>query len=124
MEMHSLGNAARWIARALGLLYFAFIGWFVLAHAVSPEGLPSIWKMSPSEQLETLALFLMVVGAVVGWKWEGLAAVMVLFGTALWLLVELQLPWPPGLSLLIGVLYAFAWWCAKVPCTPPRQEVR
>jgi hypothetical protein len=109
------GNFARWVARVLGLLYFAFIAFFVVAHAISPQGLPSLWKMSPAEQLDSLALFLMVTGAVVGWKWEGVATVMVLFGTALWLLVERNLPWPPGLSLLIGMLYAFSWWCTTQP---------
>jgi hypothetical protein len=60
-------------------------------------------------------LFLMTVGGIVGWKWEGVAAAMVLLGTGIWLLVEQDLPWPPGLSLLIGVLYAFSWWCTKRP---------
>ena len=81
-------------------------------------------RMSPAEQLDSLALFLMVVGGVVGWKWEGVAAVMTLVGFALWLAVERHLPWPPGLSLLIGVLYALTWWCMKRPFTPQRHAMR
>jgi hypothetical protein len=115
MYLEICGNVARWMARTLSLLYFAFIAIFVLAHAVSPEGLPSIWKMSPAEQLDTVALLLVVVGGVVGWKWEPAAAVITLSGTALWLFVERNLLWPPGLSILIGVLYAFAWWSTKQP---------
>jgi hypothetical protein len=109
------GNAARWTARTLALFYFAFVSWFVVAHALGAEGLPSLWRAPAAVQLDFVALFLMTVGGVVGWKWEGLATGMVLLGTGIWLLVEQQLPWPPGLSLLIGVLYAFNWWCTKRP---------
>jgi hypothetical protein len=115
MYLEIYGNVARWMARTLGVLYFAFIAIFVFADAVSPDGLPSIWEMSPAEQLDTLALFLVVIGGVVGWKCEPAAAVMILFGTALWFLVERNLLWPPGLSLLIGVLYAFIYWSEKLP---------
>jgi hypothetical protein len=104
-------NAGRWTARTLSLLYLAFISWFVVAHALGAGGLPNLWEALPAVQLDFLALFLMTIGAVVGWRWEGVAAVMVLLGSAIWLLVEQQLPWPPGLSLLIGLLYAFTWGC-------------
>jgi hypothetical protein len=107
-------NACRWIARTLGLLYFVFISWFVMAHALD-DGLPNFWQAPRDVQLDFLALFLMTVGGVVGWKWEGVAAVMILLGTAIWLIVEQHLPWPPGLSLLIGALYAITWWCLWQP---------
>jgi hypothetical protein len=123
MYLETYGNVARWMARTLGLLYLAVIAIFALAHAMSPDGLPSIWKMSPAEQLDTLALFLVVVGGVVGWKWEPAAAVMVLFGTGLWLLVERNLLWPPGLSLLVGVLYAFTWWSTRQPVAEKKHAI-
>jgi hypothetical protein len=108
-------NACRWIARTLGLLYFAFIAWFVVAHAVGPDGLPNFWQAPRDVQLDFLALFLMTVGGIVGWKWEGVAAIMILVGTGIWLLIEQHLPWPPGLSLLIGVLFAFSWTYSRRP---------
>jgi hypothetical protein len=110
MDLNICGKQASWIARTLGLLYFAFIALFIFAHAMSSGGLPSIWRMSSAEHFDTLELFLVVVGGVVEWKWEGVAAAMTLLGTALWLLVEWNLLWPPGLSLLIGLLYAFSAW--------------
>jgi hypothetical protein len=108
VDLNTPGNAARWIARTLAVLYFAFIAWFVVAHALGAGGLPNFWQAPGAVQLDFVALFLMTVGGIVGWKWEGAAAVMVLLGTGIWLLVEQHLPWPPGLSLLIGVLYAFS----------------
>jgi hypothetical protein len=111
-------NAGRWTARMLGLLYFAFISWFVVAHALGVGGLPNLWQAPPAVQLDFLALFLMTIGAVVGWRWEGVAAVMILSGSAFWLLVERSLPWPPGLSVLIGLLYALTWWNTRPHSTP------
>jgi hypothetical protein len=116
-------NACRWIARTLGLLYFAFITWFVAAHAVN-DGLPKFWQSPAAVQLDFVALFLMVVGGIVGWKWEGVATIMILFGTGIWLLVEQHLPWPPGLSVLIGVLYAFSWSYMKWAFVPRGPAIR
>jgi hypothetical protein len=99
-------------------LYFAFISWFVVAHAFGAGGLPNLWQAPLAVQLDFLALFLMTIGAVVGWRWEGVAAVMILSGSVLWLIVERNLPWPPGLSLLIGVLYALTWWNSRRYSTP------
>jgi hypothetical protein len=86
------------------------MAYFVAAHALSPEGLPPLWGMPLSHQLNTLALLLAAFGGVLGWKWEGLAAIAVLFGSLLWLLINHNLIWPPGVSLLIGSLYGFSAW--------------
>jgi hypothetical protein len=84
-----------------------------LAHALSAEGLPNLLKASLNVQLGFVALLLMIVGAVVGWKWENLAAVMILLGCVIWTIMERQLPWPPGLMPVVGFLYAVAWWGSK-----------
>lgn len=123
MDLNTCGNVARWTARALGLLYFAFMSWFIGAHALSPEGLPPLWTASLAHQLCTLALFLVVVGGVVGWKWELAAAVMIVSGNALWLLLNHQLLWPFGLTLVAGLLYGFSWWRMRQRITSQRQTM-
>jgi hypothetical protein len=107
--------AARWTARVLSLCYAAFMAFFLAAHALTPEGLPPFWRMPLSHNLNFLALLLAAFGGVLGWRWEGTAAIAVLFGSLVWLLINHNLVWPPGLSLLIGMLYAFSWWCTKRP---------
>lgn len=123
MQCQTCVGMVRWTARIVGLAFFALISYFVVAHAVSPEGLPNFWKEPLSVRLDLVALCLMTVGGVVGWKWEGLAAVMNVGGYALWQAVERHLPWPPGLieiALAVGLLYAACWWSSRHACSPPR----
>jgi hypothetical protein len=107
-----------WAARIIGLLNFAFVGFFVVAHALSGDGLPPLWRGPLEVQLDSLALILMTIGGVVGWKWPRVATVMVLGGYAIWQAVERRLPWPPSVievPLSIGLLYAFSCWSAARP---------
>jgi hypothetical protein len=113
MEISTYAKAVGWSARIAGFLYFAFVGYFVVAHALAPEGLPDFRAQPLDVQLDFLALILMVVGCVLGWTRSGIAAVMIFCGYALWQLVERRLPWPPGfieIPLVIGLLYAITWW--------------
>jgi hypothetical protein len=114
MTFTSCGNAFTWIARVSGLLFVLFVSYFVIAHAVSPAGLPAPWRQPLGVQLDFVALFTMVVGCVMGWTRAGVAAVTIFCGYALWQLVERRFPWPPGfieIPLVIGALYAASWWC-------------
>ena len=116
MDRNIGANVVNWTARILGLLFFAFISLFVVAHAASSEGLPQLWRESLGVQLDFVALFLMVVGGIAGWKWPDMASVVVLSGYTLWQLVEHRLPWPPSwieIPLAVGVLYAVASWIKK-----------
>ena len=113
IEFKTYANAAGWTARIAGFLFFAFIGYFVIAHALSVEELPDFPTQPLDVQLDFLALILMVVGCVLGWTRSGIAAVVIFCGYALWQLVERRIPWPPGLieiPVVIGSLYAIAWW--------------
>jgi len=123
MDLQKCAIAARWTARVLSLCYAAYIAFFIAAHALSQEGLPPLWGMPLPHQFNSLALLLAAFGGVLGWKWEGIAATAVLFGSLLWLLINHDLIWPPGLSFLIGILYAFTWWWTKRPFALPRHTM-
>ena len=113
MNEHSIGNVARWSARIVGTALFGFMMLFFVAAAVSPEGLPRVWKETPGVQLDCLALFLMMIGCAVGWWWEAAASFMSIFGYLIWQLVEQRTPWPPTWLELVfatGLLYALSWW--------------
>ena len=114
MPSVTLENVCLWGGRILGTMFFLFVSFFVIAHAFSEEGLPRLWNETSRVRLDTMALFLMTVGGVVGWKYTGVASAMIFCGYALWQLVERRLPWPPGvveIPFVVGSLYAAAWWC-------------
>jgi hypothetical protein len=99
-------TAARWTARILGTLLLAIYGLFVVA-----EGLPPIGSQPEGVQLSFVAMGLMLLGFVVGWKREGTAALLIASGWTVWHIAEgrislnaFQTPLP------VAVLYGLCWW--------------
>jgi hypothetical protein len=121
----TLSTVLLWAGRILGLMFFLFVGFFVVAHALTGE-LPNLWNATSHVRLDTLALFLMTVGGVVGWWTTGVASAMVLCGYGLWQLVEHRLPWPPSMvefPLVIGLLYMSTWCCKNCPAKQQRSAM-
>jgi hypothetical protein len=82
----------------------------VIAFATG-EGIPNVFKQPPRVQVEFAAVGLIIVGLVVGWRWEAIGGATTIAGVALFtateLLVNRRLPGPalwlfavPGLLLL------------------------
>ena len=114
-ERGSCSFMARWSARALGAMFLTLVLLFFLAHAIAGE-LPRLGQEPVGVQLDFLALFLMAIGGVVGWKWPGGASVIILAGYLIWQSVERHLPWPPSwieIPLMIELLYTFTSWRTK-----------
>jgi hypothetical protein len=53
------------------------------------EGPPNPFKQPPSVQAEFLAMFLMLTGFLVGWRWEALGGFLAVGGFALFCATEL-----------------------------------
>lgn len=126
MDLSVVSNVAHWAGRIAGLLFFILIAVFVVGHAVSPDGLPNLWRAPLDVQLDFLALLLMVIGGLVGWKSPFAATVIILIGYALWQFVERRLPWPPSafeIPLVIVLLYAVAWWSTKHAASPQQPAM-
>jgi RNA polymerase sigma-70 factor (ECF subfamily) len=106
---HTGMKAARWTARSFGTLLLAFYGLFILG-----EGLPPIGSQPEGVQLNFLALGLMLLGFVVGWKHEGAAALLIGTGWALWQVSEGRLKWNLFQTPVpVAALYAFCWWATR-----------
>ena len=106
-------QGVRWSTRLLGmslLLFFAVIfGLYVLG-----VGLPPLAFQSGGLRLNYLAIILMLLGFILGWKFEGTAAVLIAAGWALWHSSNGSLAWSMfHLALLVAVLYAFCWWATR-----------
>jgi tRNA A-37 threonylcarbamoyl transferase component Bud32 len=103
-------EAVRWCTRLLGtslLLFFLLIlGLFLFG-----VGLPPLALQSTGTLLNYLALALMALGMVVGWKLDGTAALLTGSGWALWHSSNGSLAWSMfHIVLLVAALYALCWW--------------
>jgi serine/threonine protein kinase len=104
----------RWTARTLGTLIFLFAMMFVIG-----EGWPGISTsrepVAQAVRMETVGFLMVLLGLVVGWKWEGWAALAIAAGTMVFHIVEWQLVLKGPLDgvLLVAVLYGLCWWMQR-----------
>jgi len=111
-------TAVRWIARVLSVLLLGLMIALAIGEA-KPEHL--------REMALGYALFTILVGLVLAWKWEGLGSLLILGGFAVFALVNWSIrtlqPYPlhnPFFGFLItGLLFSFCWW--KTRKNAPRQ---
>jgi hypothetical protein len=106
-------QAVRWSTRLLGMslvLFFAVIFGLYLFGV----GLPPLALQSGGMRLNYLAIILMLLGFILGWKFEGTAAVLIAAGWALWHSSNGSLAWSMfHLALLVAALYALCWWATQ-----------
>ncbi len=104
----------RWAARLTGVFLISMLAMFVIGH----QGLPNIFQQPGPVQLEFLAMFLMVVGFLAGWRWEAVGGVVALGGFALFVLTEIATngQFPGGaipLFAIPGILLIASHWVSK-----------
>jgi hypothetical protein len=106
-------TVAKWTARILGFLVLASIVFIAIGEA-GPNLLHGSNPLHGSlrENLLGLGLLTMMVGIVVGWKWEGIGGLLILGGFVFFAIVNhrpslniVTVPW-----LLAGLLYLGCWW--------------
>jgi len=99
-----------WCTRILGTLMLLIWLMFLLGEGVSSRG-----PVEEGVRVEFLGMFLMLLGFVIGWKWEGWAALAILAGALEFHIVEWKL-WLPGMlewPTVVGLLYGVCWWLRK-----------
>jgi tRNA A-37 threonylcarbamoyl transferase component Bud32 len=96
----------RLLGTSLLLFFLVILGLLVLG-----VGLPPLALQSGGTLLNYLALALMALGMVVGWRSDGSAALLTGSGWALWHSSNGSLAWSMfHIVLLVAALYAFCWW--------------
>lgn len=105
LDPHLTVNVLRWIARVSAVLLVATTVLYVLL-----EGLPGPASLDPAKQLMFLAFGVVLVGLLVGLRWEGIGGGAVLGGLLAYLLINLEqtdpLPvWAIPLFAVPGVLF-------------------
>jgi hypothetical protein len=96
----------RWTGRAIGLLVAAR-----LIRSLLATSWPTLGEMPASYQWPLVGTVLVLFGVIVGWKWDGAAAVLALCGYTLncWLLKGPFQPWHLfGSPVVFGVLHGLA----------------
>jgi hypothetical protein len=74
----------RWAARISGLAFTALATLFLFG-----EGFPNVFVQPTEVVLEFLALGMMLVGFLLGWRWEAIGGGLALLGFGLFCVVEL-----------------------------------
>lgn len=95
----------RWAARLVGAAIFLLMGMIAIG-----EGVPNPWGQPAGVNAQLHLMLAIWLGLMVGWKWEGLGAVLVLGGTTLFCAV--QGDFMGGIAwfwLLTGAGYLFCW---------------
>ncbi|MFH1614405.1 MAG: hypothetical protein ABIG61_04895 [Planctomycetota bacterium] len=96
----------RWAARIYGALLAALI----LTIAIG-EGPPNPFTQPLPVAIGLFGMLAMLIGCIVGWKWQGLGAILVIGGIMTFHVIEKRL-WLMGafpLFDLAGILFLFCW---------------
>jgi hypothetical protein len=107
--VHGTLLGLKWSARLTGLLLVGLVLVFVVG-----EGVPNPVRQPPSVQIEFLGMALMLVGFLLGWRWEGLGGILAICGFAAFFAAEMIVNGkPPGkaipLFVVPGILFLLSW---------------
>ena len=106
----------RWLTRLTGLGLTLLVLAIISSEYLAGEP-PLTWTdMTPAVILTFIALFAMVVGAVMAWRWEGIGGTLVLGGALLFGLVNSighdafgAVIVEPAFTV-VGALFVVCWW--------------
>jgi hypothetical protein len=99
-----LAASCRWTARILGTLLVLMIVLIAVG-----EGMPNVFTQPVSVQVGFLALALMMIGILAGWRWELAGGILSLVGWGLFVMAVLHpargLNWFVSALAVPGILY-------------------
>jgi hypothetical protein len=116
MDQSQLIMFTRWLARLLGLGLFLFWGAFFVEHTVDWFGHP-LREMPPWHvTLRHTLHFLLLVGLLIAWKWEGIGGGMIVLLTVLFF-VGVNAPQFIPITIVPGILFLACWcWSKQIQC--------
>lgn len=107
----------RWVARVYGgllavLVLTIFIGESFFHTGDSP---PNPFTQPLPVAIELCGMLTMWIGCILGWKWQGTGAILVIAGIMTFHIIEKRLWLMGAFSLfdLAGILFMFSWWLAR-----------
>jgi len=108
-------TAIRWATRILASLLAVFVLVIFVGESLAGEGPGNPFKHPLPVQLEFVGMLAIWVGMIVGWKWEGVASLLIISGMLIFHITtgKLWLNWTFGLFDLVGILFLLCWWLEK-----------
>lgn len=106
-------RVSRWSARIVGTLVFLLMTAIAIGES---DGFFNPLRQPLAVRVELLAMFIMWIGLIAAWRWEGVGSALILGGFVLFWVAERRLPSLNiafGPLLLSGLLYLAAWWGAR-----------
>jgi len=107
-----------WTARILASLLAALVVVIFVGESFfyPGDGPPNPFKQPPEVQLEFAGMLAMLAGCILGWRWEGIAGLLVISGMMIFHIIEgkLWLNWTFGLFDLAGILFLLCWWMKRL----------
>ena len=105
----------RWVARILGGLLAILVLVIFVGESLVGEGPGNPFKHPLPVQLGFVGMLAMWVGCIVGWKWQGVGALLTIGGIMTFHIIEKRL-WLMGafpLFDLAGILFLLCWLLKK-----------
>ena len=107
----------RWAARIYGGLLAVLILTIAIGEGFfcPGDGLPNPFTQTLPVAIELFGMLAMLIGCILGWKWQGIGAVLVIAGIMTFHVIEKRL-WLMGafpLFDLAGILFLFCWWLGR-----------
>ena len=104
-----------WVARILGSLLAVLVLVIFVGETLSGDGPGNPFKHPLPVQLGFVGMLAMWVGCIVGWKWQGVGALLTIGGIMTFHIIEKRL-WLMGafpLFDLAGILFLLCWWLKR-----------
>lgn len=116
---NSMENIARWTARIVGSLLVLLVLAIFVGEGIF-EGTSGLAGLEIRDYVMFAAMFAMVAGLALAWKWEGIGGGLAILGfVTFWLANYLSTGrlgagWVVGLFPLVGLLFVYCWWRNRV----------
>ena len=105
--------ALRWMARILGSLLVILVLTIVIGEGFfySGDGLPNPFAQPLPVAIELFGMATMWVGCIIGWKWQGVGAILTIVGIMTFHVIEKRLLLMGAFPLfdLAAILFLFSW---------------
>ena len=109
-----LATIIRWTARIFGGALAALMLTIVIGEGLE-YGLPNPFTQPLPVAIELFGMLAMLAGCIIGWKWQGIAAVLIIAGIMTFHIIEGRLLLMGAFPLfdIAAILYLLAWLSGK-----------